>query len=663
MVEQVPQGAVGVADLDGLPADPFGGEIRLTAADLADCPGQDDELQQVPAGEWADRLLDRWWADPSARRDWDADLARLSDLVMADTRRDATERRTVLHGAPGAAALAAVQEVLDGSFAWTAEQAAADGFVDELQDAAIAGFAAARRLESHALWLQVGLAAKVVTAWTGRTPSLPRKTSSGRLVMDDQDVLVDGAVALEFAVAAGITQNRAHALIDAATALILEAKLPMTAQVLSDGRLDWPRLRMIVSRTRELTVEAAQAVEQLVYATRGVLDGGTGRFDTALTAATLAVDAEAEARRRRRNRKGRRVSIQSTDDGAALFTAVGPGEAITAAYNGLDAAARYLRRHGDPRTLDQLRHDLFLSGCTSGFLPVPAEVLPIPPGCVPDDGRAPAPTSTRTSAATSAASVPDTFLGTARSPGDSGARSARVAAGGGNDHAGSGGSATDAGRVGSGLSENGDDDAAPGWFTTTWPDVQIAVNVTVSAETLMGLVNDPGAVQGYGPIPVDAVRDLVKNGVFRCVVVDGEHGTVLGVGKSTFSPGYVASERLKLLIEHAYPTCTGPNCGKAAWRCDLDHQTPYGQGGATCECNARPLCRACHRLKTAGLLVPAHHHPGDPPGTTLWTTRTGRAYTVLPHAPLPPRSGAQVTPDGATRRRAPAATADEPPPF
>ncbi|WP_088318674.1 HNH endonuclease signature motif containing protein [Kineosporia sp. R_H_3] len=314
------------------------------------------------------------------------------------------------------------------------------------------------------------------------------------------------------------------------------------------------------------------------------------------------------------------MSIQTADDGAALFTAVGPGEAITAAYNGLDAAARYLRRHGDPRTLDQLRHDLFVTGCTSGYLPVPADVLPVPPGCVPDDGTAPAAT----------APVPET-----------------------------GTFGTD-----SGPSENGDDESAPAWFTSTWPDVQVTVNVTVSAETLMGLVDDPGTLQGYGPIPADAIRDLVTNGVFRCVVVEGEHGTVLGVGKSTYTPGYVASERLKLLVEHAYPTCTGPNCGKAAWRCDLDHQTPYGHGGATCECNTRPLCRACHRLKTAGLLVPQQrHHPGDPPGTTLWTTRTGRTWTVLPHAPLPPRSAVQVASDGATRRPVPAATADEPPPF
>ncbi|MBI4940478.1 MAG: DUF222 domain-containing protein [Actinobacteria bacterium] len=441
------------------------------------------------------------------------------------------------------------------------------------------------------------------------------------MLTDDQDVLVDGSVALELAVAAGVTQGKAAALVDAATTLIIDGRLPLTVQALREGRLDWARLRMVVTRTRDLTAENARAVEALLYRTRGVLEGGVRRFDTALTAAMLAVDADAEANRRRRNRKGRRVSIQTTDDGAALFTAVGPGEAVTAAYNGLDAAARYLRAHGDPRTLDQLRHDLFVTGCTSGYLPVPADVIPVPTSCA---------------STTSPAAAPGPVATSESSPTGSAARV--------DDAAGS---------------EAAADDSGPQWFATTWPDVQVAVNITVSAETLMGLVNDPGTLHGYGPIPADAIRDLVTHGVFRCLVVDGEHGTVLGVGKNTYSPGYVASERLKLLVEHAYPTCTGPHCGKAAWRCDIDHQTPYAQGGATCECNTRPLCRTCHRLKTAGLLVPEQrHHPGDPPGTITWTTRTGRAYVARPRAPLP-----SVASCSTTRAAVAAAVAQDPPPF
>ncbi|MBI4943455.1 MAG: HNH endonuclease [Actinobacteria bacterium] len=582
-----------VADVDDdhLPVDPLGGEISVSATDLADCPSDGAELQRALADAHAERLVDEWWAEPdAAQREWDAELASLYAQVAADDRRDAVERRGVLDGAPGLGSLAAALEVLDGAPARTAQQAGVEGFVDVLQDASLSAAAALHRLQNHLLWLQIVHTEKLVAAGTGNTPSLPRRTRSGRRLMDDEDALVADEVAVQLACSAGITRSAAHYLVEAATTLITDAKLPLTVRTLQQGRLDRPRLRLILSRTRALTVEAAQAVEALVYETRGVLDGGTRRFETALTNAVLAVDADAEAKRRERNRRGRRVSIQTTDDGAALFTAVGPGEAVTAAYNGLDSAARYLRQHGAPRTLDQLRHDLFVTGCTSGYLPVPADVLPVPAGCVPTDDTG----------ATAPGPVP------AAAPGGRGPSR--------QDH---------------------DEGAVPEWFTTTWPDVQVTVNVTVSAETLMGLVDDPGTLQGYGPIPADAIRDLVRNGVFRCVVVDGEHGTVLGVGKNTFSPGYVASERLKLLIEHAHPTCTGPHCGKAAWRCDVDHQTPYAQGGATCECNTRPLCRACHRLKTAGLLKPEERNdPGNPPGTTTWTTRTGRAYVALPHAPL-----------------------------
>ncbi|WP_088288749.1 HNH endonuclease signature motif containing protein [Kineosporia sp. A_224] len=598
---------IDVAD-DDLPVDPLGGEIRWSAADLAACPGADEELQRALADAHAERLVDEWWVDPvAAQQDWDAELAELYAQIAADDRRDAVDRRAALDGSPGLESLAAALEVLGGAQAWTAQQAAVEGFVDVLQDASLSGAAALRRLENCTLWLQVAHAERIVTARTGNTPSLPRKARSGRTQMDHEDALVDGSVAVEIACAAGITLSRADYLVEAAQAMIIDEKLPLTAQALQAGRVDWPRLRLVLGRTRALTPEAAQAVEALVYATPGVLDGGTHRFEKALTAAVLAVDADAEAKRRERNRKGRRVSIQTTDDGAALFTAVGPGEAITAAYNGLDAAARYLRANGDPRTLDQLRHDLFVTGCTSGYLPVPADVLPVPAGCVPTDTSAP------TAATPAAAADPNGST---------------------------------------------DEPSAPEWFTTTWPDVHVSVNVTVSAETLMGLVNDPGTLQGYGPIPADAVRDLVTNGVFRCLVVDGEHGTVLGVGKNTFSPGYVASERLKLLVEHAFPTCTAPLCSKASWRCDADHQKPFAEGGPTCECNIRPLCRACHRLKTAGLLIPEQRdNPGDPPGTTTWTTRTGRAYTALPHVPLPRTHLPHACPP-----EAPPAE-DEPPPF
>ena len=226
------------------PADPLDGEIRLTAVDLTDWPGGEEDLQRALADAHAERLVDEWWADPvAAQRDWDAELAALYDQVAADARRDAVGGRAVLDGAPGVGALGAAVEVLGGAAAWTPEQAGTVGFVDELQDGVISAFAAARRVGNHALALEVAAAAQVVTAWAGRTPSLPRRTRSGRLLMDDQDVLVDSAVATELAAAAGITVGMAASRIEAATVLVIDRKLPLTAQVLEQGRLDWARLR------------------------------------------------------------------------------------------------------------------------------------------------------------------------------------------------------------------------------------------------------------------------------------------------------------------------------------------------------------------------------------------------------------------------------------
>jgi hypothetical protein len=81
----------------------------------------------------------------------------------------------------------------------------------------------------------------------------------------------------------------------------------------------------------------------------------------------------------------------------------------------------------------------------------------------------------------------------------------------------------------------------------------------------------------------------------------------------------------------------------------------------------RPLCRPCHRLKTAGLLVPGQRNdPGDPPGTIIWVTRTGRAYAALPRVPL----SVTVRPAGAPLLAGlsggnprPADDVEDPPPF
>jgi hypothetical protein len=57
--------------------------------------------------------------------------------------------------------------------------------------------------------------------------------------------------------------------------------------------------------------------------------------------------------------------------------------------------------------------------------------------------------------------------------------------------------------------------------------------------------------------------------------------------------------------------------------CDIDHTTPYSEGGATCPCNNAPGCRHDHRLKDHGWT-----YVRLPDGRYQWTSPLGHTYTT-----------------------------------
>ena len=63
----------------------------------------------------------------------------------------------------------------------------------------------------------------------------------------------------------------------------------------------------------------------------------------------------------------------------------------------------------------------------------------------------------------------------------------------------------------------------------------VEVIVTVPLETLTGESDRPGHLSRYGPITADLARGMAwgvaDQGSWRCAVVDGEHGTLLGLGR------------------------------------------------------------------------------------------------------------------------------------
>ncbi|WP_035812332.1 DUF222 domain-containing protein, partial [Jiangella gansuensis] len=150
-----------------------------------------------------------------------------------------------------------------------------------------------------------------------------------------------------------------------ATAVELTEELPATLDALTAGRIDADKARLITERTRCLpNPDTRRSVEAAVlpvaeHKTRTALD-------TALRRAVIAADPTGAEQRHRDATDRRRVqrpepASPGGDDGMAQLYLYGPAEDLTALWTAIDAAAHHARtrarKHGDRRTLDQLRFD------------------------------------------------------------------------------------------------------------------------------------------------------------------------------------------------------------------------------------------------------------------------------------------------------------------
>lgn len=190
----------------------------------------------------------------------------------------------------------------------------------------------------------------------------------------------------------------------------------------------------------------------------------------------------------------------------------------------------------------------------------------------------------------------------------------------------------------------------------------------MSLSTYLGLADQPGRLDGYGPvaaalarrIAVDAAKDQPTFTAWRCIVTDDVHGTVLGVSDPIWTPRHDPPPRLHGLAAAMEPVCVFPGCRRAVRLCDMDHRIPYDphdpegrhRGGRTCSCNLETLCRGHHQQKTSGALRVRAVVPGEDPtvpaGTLEWTLPSGVTCRSHPHvaatAPIP-TSGPAADPD------------------
>ena len=175
------------------------------------------------------------------------------------------------------------------------------------------------------------------------------------------------------------------------------------------------------------------------------------------------------------------------------------------------------------------------------------------------------------------------------------------------------------------------------------------INVTVSLSTLTGQRDEPGWLDGYGPISAGYARQLAhdETGTWRRLVTDPVTGQLLDYGTTRYRPP-------RQLADHVIGRdgeCTFPFCTQRARRSDLDHIVAYPRG-STSAGNLHPLHRRHHNAKTeAGWRVQARFGAPAPPD--------GSARPAGTTAPTHPSAG--PAPDRAAARR-PAAD-PQPPPF
>jgi hypothetical protein len=140
-------------------------------------------------------------------------------------------------------------------------------------------------------------------------------------------------------------------------ALDLASKLPRTLDALEKGDIDLYKARVLYDRTLPLSADLAAEVEERVLAKA---PGQTGAQMRQLTnRVVMRVDPEGHKARAEERKKQRCTGIDALEDDMARIWAYLPVHLAAACSARVDAIARQAHTPSDPRTLDQVRADVF----------------------------------------------------------------------------------------------------------------------------------------------------------------------------------------------------------------------------------------------------------------------------------------------------------------
>ncbi|MCC3268137.1 HNH endonuclease [Arthrobacter gengyunqii] len=199
-------------------------------------------------------------------------------------------------------------------------------------------------------------------------------------------------------------------------------------------------------------------------------------------------------------------------------------------------------------------------------------------------------------------------------------------------------------------------------------DVRIEVQLIMTDHTLLAGSAEPAVLPGYGMVPAQVARDLVRAGHapasdqhprnpadsavhtwLRRLYAEPSTGQLVGMD----SRARLVPKGLSRFIAVRDQVCRMPWCG-APIR-NIDHIRPFHQGGPTAAENLQGLCEACNQAKEApgwsSAVLQQEPKPSGAPATRHTVqTRTPAGHVYRSTAPPQPGTG---NPDGQSRGRNP----------
>ena len=151
-----------------------------------------------------------------------------------------------------------------------------------------------------------------------------------------------------------------------------------------------------------------------------------------------------------------------------------------------------------------------------------------------------------------------------------------------------------------------------------------SIQIVVSADTLLGLDDEPADLAGYGPITAETARRYAadRSGTWRRLLTDPDTGALLDIGRDSYRP----AQRLRDFVLARDGVCCFPTCGQPGYRCEFEHIVAFSDGGRTCRCGGALACRR-HNLCKIGT---GWQYRRLPDGSFRWTDDTGHQYTGHP---------------------------------